>query len=95
MVVRVWRQARLARSIDRVAVATDDARIAEAVRAAGGEAVMTSSAHISGTDRIAEVARKLAAEIYLNVQGDLPFIDPADLDALVIFLRSLKPVAPN
>jgi len=83
MVVRVWRQAKLARSIGLVAVATDDARIAEAVKAAGGEAIMTSRAHPSGTDRIAEAARSLTAEIYLNVQGDLPFIDPADLDALV------------
>jgi len=82
MVVRVWRQVKLARSIERVAVATDDRRIADAVIAAGGEAIMTSSAHLSGTDRIAEVARNLSAEIYLNVQGDLPFIEPADLDAL-------------
>ena len=83
MVVRVWRQAKLARSIERVAVATDDQRIAEAVTAAGGEVIMTSSVHPSGTDRIAEVAGKLLADVYLNVQGDLPFVDPADLDALI------------
>ena len=82
MIVRVWRQARMARSIARVIVATDDRRIADAVRAAGGEAEMTSAAHSSGTDRIAEVARRIEAEIYLNVQGDQPFVAPADLDAL-------------
>ena len=49
---------------------------------------MTSPAHQSGTDRIAEVAAKVPADIYLNVQGDLPFIDPADLDALAAPMRA-------
>ncbi len=82
MVVRVWRQASRARLLERVIVATDDERIAAAVNGAGGEAMMTSAEHPSGTDRIAEIARKVRADIYFNVQGDLPFIDPADLDAL-------------
>ena len=82
MVVRVWRQVRMARLIERVIVATDDERIAAPVRAAGGEAMMTSSAHQSGTDRIAEVARSVHADIYINVQGDQPFTDPRDLDAV-------------
>src|SRR5512146_2839151 len=82
MVVRVWRRTTTARALSRVVVATDDQRIASAVAAAGGEAMMTSPAHQSGTDRIAEVAAKVPAGIYVNVQGDLPFIDPADLDAL-------------
>jgi 3-deoxy-manno-octulosonate cytidylyltransferase (CMP-KDO synthetase) len=82
MVVRVWRQVSMARSIERVIVATDDERIAAPVRAAGGEAMMTSPAHQSGTDRIAEVAKKVSADIYINVQGDQPFTDPRDLDAV-------------
>src|SRR5271165_6289763 len=73
MVVRVWRQASLSGLLDRVLVATDDDRIAAVVRAAGGEAVMTRADHQSGTDRIAEVARSMDAEIFMNVQGDLPF----------------------
>jgi 3-deoxy-manno-octulosonate cytidylyltransferase (CMP-KDO synthetase) len=88
MIVRVWRQTRLARSLERVIVATDDERIASAVRMAGGEAEMTVSTHQSGTDRIAEVAARVNAEIYLNVQGDQPFIAPADLDALVAPMRA-------
>ena len=88
MIVRVWRQARQARSLERVIVATDDERIARAVRAAGGEAEMTASTHRSGTDRIAEVAARIHAEIYLNVQGDQPFIAPADLDALAAPMRA-------
>jgi 3-deoxy-manno-octulosonate cytidylyltransferase (CMP-KDO synthetase) len=82
MVVRVWRQASKAKSIARVIVATDDERIAAPVRAAGGEAMMTSRAHQSGTDRIAEVASKISGDVFLSVQGDQPFISPADLDAL-------------
>jgi 3-deoxy-manno-octulosonate cytidylyltransferase (CMP-KDO synthetase) len=82
MIVRVWQQARRANSIERVIVATDDERIARVVRAAGGDAEMTASTHQSGTDRIAEVAERIPAEIYLNVQGDQPFVAPADLDAL-------------
>ncbi|MGH7933872.1 MAG: 3-deoxy-manno-octulosonate cytidylyltransferase [Candidatus Binataceae bacterium] len=84
MVVRVYRQASRARSLDRVLVATDDERIARVVREAGGEAEMTLGTHPSGTDRIAEVAGRIRADIYLNVQGDLPFIAPEDLDALAV-----------
>lgn len=82
MVVRVWRQADQARCLTQALVATDDERIASVVREAGGVAEMTSAAHPSGTDRIAEIAGRIRADIYLNVQGDLPFIAPSDLDAL-------------
>jgi 3-deoxy-manno-octulosonate cytidylyltransferase (CMP-KDO synthetase) len=82
MIVRVWQQARKARLLHRVLVATDDARIAEAVHNAGGEVEMTATSHQSGTDRIAEVARRLAADVYVNVQGDQPFIAPDDIDAI-------------
>ena len=88
MIVRVWRQASKAKSLARVIVATDDERIAAPVRAESGEAMMTSPSHESGTDRIAEVASKVVADIYLGVQGDQPFIAPADLDALAAAMRS-------
>ncbi len=93
MIVRVWRQASRARSIERTIVATDDERIAAVVRDAGGEAMMTSRDHQSGTDRIAEVAREIRADVYVNVQGDLPFIDPADLDALAAPMRADSAIA--
>jgi 3-deoxy-manno-octulosonate cytidylyltransferase (CMP-KDO synthetase) len=93
MVVRVWRQASGARFLTQVIVATDDERIARVVRDAGGVAEMTSTEHQSGTDRIAEVARRLPADIYLNVQGDLPFIPPADLDALAAPMRADAAIA--
>ena len=88
MIVRVWRQASKAKSIARVIVATDDERIAEPVRAAGGEAMMTSPEHESGTDRIAEVASKIDGDVFISVQGDQPFIAPADLDALAAAMIS-------
>jgi len=93
MIVRVCRQVSKARAIDRTIVATDDQRIADVVSRAGGEAMLTSPAHQSGTDRIAEVAQKVAADVYINVQGDLPFIDPADLDALAAAMRDDASIA--
>jgi len=83
MIVRVWRQTRKARLLARVLIATDDERIADAVRAAGGEVEMTSGSHLSGTDRIAEVAQRVPAEVYVNVQGDQPFIAPECIDGVV------------
>jgi 3-deoxy-manno-octulosonate cytidylyltransferase (CMP-KDO synthetase) len=87
MVQHVYERACAAPALDRVMVATDDARIADVVRGFGGDAVMTSAAHQSGTDRIAEVAAGLDAAIIVNVQGDLPFLEPAMIDAAIAPLR--------
>lgn len=75
---------RVSEVLDNVAVATDDERIADAVRAFGGRAVMTSSAHRSGTDRCSEAYRNLSsdARVVINIQGDEPFIDPSQIRAL-------------
>src|SRR5262245_1935858 len=83
LVVRVLERARAARRIERLLVATDDERIASAVAACGGEVLMTSEAHVSGTDRLAEVARSFPADLFVNIQGDEPLVDPRDIDALV------------
>ena len=83
MVVRVLERARSARGVGRVLVATDDNEIAEAVANAGGEARMTAAEHPSGTDRIAEVARDLDADIVVNVQGDLPFLEPTYVESAI------------
>ena len=77
MIEHVYRRAADARGVDGVVVATDDMRVAAAVDAFGGIVRMTSAAHRSGTDRVAEVARDLACEIIINVQGDEPLIEPA------------------
>ena len=83
MIQHVHERVARARRIDRVLVATDDERIASVVRGFGGEAVMTSPAHATGTDRLAEAARVVGADIVVNVQGDEPMIDPAWVDAAV------------
>jgi 3-deoxy-manno-octulosonate cytidylyltransferase (CMP-KDO synthetase) len=82
MIERVHERARAATRVDRVLVATDDERIAAAVRGFGGEAVLTSPAHATGTDRLAEAARGIDAEIVINVQGDEPLVDPSGIDAV-------------
>ncbi|MBI3097123.1 MAG: 3-deoxy-manno-octulosonate cytidylyltransferase [Planctomycetes bacterium] len=71
------------RGLDRVLVATDDARIQDAVRSFGGESVMTSPEHLSGSDRVAEAARSIEADVVLNVQGDEPEIAASSLQALL------------
>jgi len=88
LVQRVFERARAAGRIARLLVATDDERIASAVRAFGGEVVMTSPAHASGTDRLAEVASSLPADVFVNIQGDEPLLDPQDIDRLVECLDS-------
>lgn len=76
-----------AQRVSRVIVATDDARVLEAVNAAGYEAVMTRADHASGTDRLAEVALTLKdADIVVNVQGDEPLISPDTIDRAVAAL---------
>jgi 3-deoxy-manno-octulosonate cytidylyltransferase (CMP-KDO synthetase) len=81
MIERVHERVRAARRVDRVVVATDDERVLAAVRGFGGEVVMTSPSHPTGTDRIAEAVRQIAAEVVVNVQGDEPLLDPAAIDA--------------
>jgi 3-deoxy-manno-octulosonate cytidylyltransferase (CMP-KDO synthetase) len=82
MVWHVAERARRARGIARVIVATDDVRIRDAVADAGVEVALTRADHPSGTDRLAEVARGLDAGVLINVQGDLPLLDPLMIEAL-------------
>jgi 3-deoxy-manno-octulosonate cytidylyltransferase (CMP-KDO synthetase) len=93
LIQHVCEQAARSRVLERIIVATDDARILDAVRGFGGEAVMTRSDHPNGTSRIAEVAAGLDAEIIVNVQGDEPSIEPELIDAAVDALRR-TPEAP-
>ena len=88
LVRHVYERARKAESLGRLVVATDDERIRRVVRDFGGEALLTSQEHSSGTDRIAEVARSLPAEIYVNIQGDEPLLEARDIDSLVESMRA-------
>lgn len=84
MICRVLERARCARKPDKVIVATDDERICDAVRAEGGEALMTRTDHLTGTDRLAEVAEAYpAVDLIVNVQGDEPLIEPSVIDDLI------------
>ncbi len=78
--------------LDRLVVATDDPRIQAAVAAFGGQCVMTSAEHVSGTDRVAEVAAASDADIIVNVQGDEPFVNARVLRQVVQPL--LDPAGP-
>jgi 3-deoxy-manno-octulosonate cytidylyltransferase (CMP-KDO synthetase) len=83
MIEHVYRRATAARLVHGVIVATDDERIAAAVRGFGGAAVMTRADHVSGTDRIAEVVSALHCRAVVNLQGDEPLIEPETIDAAV------------
>ena len=83
MIQWVYERAARAESVDRVIVATCDQVIIDAVAGFGGEAVMTSDKHRSGTDRLAEAAADLDCDIIVNVQGDEPLIDPSAIDNAV------------
>jgi len=87
MVQRVVEGVRSCRSLDRVIVATDDARIFETVRGFGAEAMMTSPHHASGTDRVAEIAAAFNHPIVINVQGDEPLVEGRMLEGLVEVLQ--------
>jgi len=83
MIEHVYRRATEAPNIERVIVATDDERVADAVRAFGGTVAMTRADHRSGTDRIAEVAQGLACDVVVNLQGDEPLVHPSTIAALI------------
>ena len=83
MIQRVYERAKLAGSVNQVIVATDDARIVEAVEKFGGEARMTRSDHRTGTERVAEVAAHVEGDVFVNVQGDEPLLDPQAIDTAV------------
>jgi 3-deoxy-manno-octulosonate cytidylyltransferase (CMP-KDO synthetase) len=88
MVVRVCQRVAKAKGLAAVAVATDDERIARVVREAGFQALMTDPACRNGTERIAQAARDLPADGYLNVQGDEPLVEPQAIEAVAKLLQA-------
>jgi 3-deoxy-manno-octulosonate cytidylyltransferase (CMP-KDO synthetase) len=86
MIQHVYERAKSARMVHRVIVATDDQRIIDAVKVFGGEARMTRAEHRTGTERIAEVAAHEPGDVFVNVQGDEPLIDPTAIDTAVAAL---------
>ena len=90
LVQHVYEQVRRVSLIDNVLIATDDERIGKACDQFGAKWRMTRTDHQSGTDRIAEVAAELDAEIIVNVQGDEPEIEPGNIDCLIELLHNNK-----
>lgn len=93
MLQHVYERAQLSRYLHDLLVATDDERIAAAVRGFGGRVRMTRRDHPSGTDRLAEVASSDVAAIYVNIQGDEPLIDPEAIDAAIVALSGDESVS--
>jgi 3-deoxy-manno-octulosonate cytidylyltransferase (CMP-KDO synthetase) len=89
LVEHVYRRTAACRALSDIMVAADDERVAAAVRSFGGRVRMTSPAHQTGTDRLAEVARTLDCDLIVNVQGDEPLIDPAMIE------QALRPFAAD
>ena len=83
MIQYVYEVAQKTRLLTQVVVATDDQRIVDAVEMFGGQACLTSINHKTGTDRIAEVAHKVDADIVVNIQGDEPLLDPRQIDEVI------------
>src|SRR6266481_6725881 len=92
MIQRVYERAKMATLADRVIVATDDERIVKAVESFGGMARMTRSEHRTGTERVAEVAAHTEGDVFVNVQGDEPLLDPVAVDTAVNSLLE-EPIA--
>ena len=89
MIQHVWESTKKSKLINELYVATDDKRIFDAVTGFGGNAVMTSKKHKSGSDRIGEVLKNIECGIVVNIQGDEPFINPLNID------KSIKPLLQN
>src|SRR5277367_5486770 len=83
MIQWVWEAASRSRLCEQVLIATDDDRIADVAAKFGADVVMTKKSHRSGTDRMAEVADKVPAQLYVNVQGDAPLLSPTAVDDLI------------
>jgi len=83
MLWHVWNQAMKTKYVDKLIVATDDNRIYDVCYQHGIEAIMTSENHKTGTDRVAEVAERIDGDVFVNIQGDEPLIDPIGIDLVV------------
>ena len=90
MIQWVYEKASLSKYLDRVIVATDDVRIMRVVWNFGGEAMLTSKTIRSGTDRVAEVSKKMSADVVVNIQGDEPLLHPSTIDKLLGAMRKDK-----
>lgn len=85
IIVHTFKRAMMSKKIDKIIVCTDSQQIKKTVEDHGGEAIITSSSHLNGTERISEVAKKIKAKLVIDIQGDEPLVNPNELDELVKF----------
>lgn len=83
MIWWVYQQAKKVEALDRIIVATENRRIVDACMSLGMDVMLTSDRHPTGTDRVGEVARKIAADLYVNIQGDEPLLEPGTIKAAI------------
>ncbi|MFC1620110.1 3-deoxy-manno-octulosonate cytidylyltransferase [Candidatus Neomarinimicrobiota bacterium] len=88
MVHHVYRRSLACTQLDDLIIATDSELVAETCTNLGDKVVLTGSEHTSGTDRVAEVARNMEVDIFVNIQGDEPLLDPEVIDQLVLLMLS-------
>ena len=88
LIQRVWERVKSAKKIDEIYIATDNQKIVEVVNSFGGNAILTSTKHQSGTDRIAEAVENIDTDLVINVQGDEPLIDPNLIDSFVELFKN-------
>lgn len=85
IIIHTLKRALLSKKLDKVIVCTDHKKIYNEVKKHGGNAIITSSKHKNGTERISEVAKKFKAKLIIDIQGDEPLVDPADIDKVINF----------
>jgi len=90
IIVHTFKRAQLSKKLDDVIVCTDHQKIVDVVKSHGGKAVLTSKKHRNGTERIYEVAKKIKAELIIDIQGDEPLVNPKDIDEVIDFHKKNK-----
>ena len=85
IIIHTLKRALLSNKLDEVIVCTDHKKIYDIVKYHGGNAMITSSKHVNGTERIAEVSKKFKAKLVVDIQGDEPLVDPRDIDRVIDF----------
>ena len=89
MIYLVWKQVIKSKSITDCIVATDDKRISNICKKMDIKVMITSKKHLTGTDRLYEVSKRIKSDIYVNIQGDEPLINPKSIDKIIISLKKI------
>ena len=90
IIVHTFKRAQLSKKLDDVIVCTDHQKIVDVVRGHGGKAILTSKKHRNGTERIYEVAKKIKADLIIDIQGDEPLVNQKDIDDVINFHKKNK-----